>query len=218
MRSNRRATSIFTTLLLFSPSSFAFETPLSDQAVREAYFLGQRHDESMARILDGYKKYLPSPASGPQIHSVAFFTPFALVVEHSSRQSNYSAQQAAKDHGSENESVRIQVEIALTPSYGTFIAEPTGKRSGSPIGVRLRPSDFWRAFRVRTFDGDEEITTEDYSGEPLYICSERGCWLTGAMIRLHFPAAAFTADKATIEVTPPEGDAVSVEFDLTHLR
>ncbi len=30
---------------LLTPSSFAFDTPLSDQAVREAYFLGQRHDE-----------------------------------------------------------------------------------------------------------------------------------------------------------------------------
>lgn len=205
--------------LLLSPPSFAFDTPLSDQAVREAYFLGQRHDESMTRTLDGYKKFLPQPSSGPHIYSVGFLTPFALLVEHSSRQLNYSAQQAAKDHSAEPESLRIQVEIALTPTYGQLITEATGNRSSSPAGVRLRPSDFWRSFKVRTFDGEEEITTEDFSGEPQYICSGRGgCHLTGAIIQLHFPATAFTAGTAAIEVTPPEGDAVTVDFDLTHLR
>ena len=218
MRSSRFCASILATFLLLCPSTFAFETPLSGQAVREAYFLGQRRDETMARILDGYKKYLPPPVSGPHIYSVVFLTPFALLVEHSSRQNNYSAQQAAKDHSSQEEFVRVQVEIALTPSYGTFTTAPLEKRSGSPVGIRLRPPDFWRAFKVRTFDGEEQITTEDYSGEPLYTCSGEGCWLTGAVIRLEFPATAFTGDTATIKVTPPEGEEVWVEFDLTHLR
>ena len=34
-------------VLLVSAPSLAYDTPLSDQAVREAYFLGQRRDESM---------------------------------------------------------------------------------------------------------------------------------------------------------------------------
>jgi len=214
----RSSLALFVATLLMSTAAFAFETPLSGQAVREAYFLGQRHDETMARILDGYKRYLPPPVSGPHIYSVVFLTPFALLVEHSSRQSNYSAQQAAKDHSAREEFVQIQVEIALTASYGAILSEPTGPRSGSPIGIRPRPSDFWRAFKVRTFDGEDEIKTEDVSGEPQYFCTRGGCTLTGAIIQLHFPAKAFTADTATIEVTPPEGDALAVDFDLTRLR
>jgi hypothetical protein len=35
---------------------------------------------------------------------------------------------------------------------------------------------------------------------------------------LEFPADAFTSDTSTIQVTPPEGDPVSVDFDLTRLR
>ena len=47
----RPCLSILTVALLLSPFSFAFNVPLSDEAVREAYFLGQRHDESVASFL-----------------------------------------------------------------------------------------------------------------------------------------------------------------------
>ncbi len=210
--------SLVATVSLVSSSAFAFDTPLSDQAIREAYFLGQRHDESMALLLNRYTKFLPLPATGPHIYSVAFLTPFALLVQYSSRQSNYSAQQAEKDHHPDEEVVRIQIEIALTPSYGPFITKPTSPRSGSPVGYQLRSSDFWRTFKFRVFDGEEEITTDDLTGEPRYLCSEHGCTLTGATVRLQFPASAFTSDTAIIDVTPPEGDPVSVVFDLPSLR
>jgi hypothetical protein len=204
--------------ILSAPSSFAFDTPLSDEAVREAYFLGQRHDESMSRLLNRYTKFLSPPASGPHIYSVTFFTPFALLVQYSSRQSDYSAKRAEKDHHPDDEIVSIQVEIALTQSYGPFLAKPTGSRSGSPMGYRLRSSDFWRTFKFRVYEGDEEITTTDLTGEPQYQCSDDGCTLTGAIVRLQFPATAFTSNSATIDVTPPEGDPVSIDFDLSQLR
>jgi len=79
-------------LLLLSPSSFAFDTPLSDQAVREAYFLGQRRDESMATFLNKYTRFLEPPKTGPDIVSVTFFTPFAVLVQQSSQHAaGYSA-------------------------------------------------------------------------------------------------------------------------------
>jgi hypothetical protein len=46
--------SVLLAALLASPASFAFNSPLSDEAIREAYFLGQRHDGSFARLLDKY--------------------------------------------------------------------------------------------------------------------------------------------------------------------
>lgn len=204
--------------LLLSGTCFAFETPLSDQAVREAYFLGQRRDESMARFLSRYTKFLPLPASGPHISSVSFLTPFALLVRYSSRQSVYSAQQAEKDHHPEEEIVSIQIELLLTQSYGPFMTKPSGSRSGSPLGLQLRSSDFWRTFKFRIFDGEEEITTDDLAGEPHYLCSDDGCILTGATVHIQFPADALTSDTATIDVIPPEGDPVSVDFGLEDLR
>jgi len=216
----RPCLSIFAAALLVSPSCFAFNSPLSDQAVREAYFLGQRRDESFASFMDKYTKHLAPPKTGPHIASITFFTPFALAAQLSSQHSSgYSAQQAALDHRGQAESVKIIVQILLTDSYPAYIPRPTGSRSGSPVGYVLRPFDFWRDFNVQVFSEDLELRPFTSAGEPNYLCSEDGgCTLRGATIQLEFPAEFFASDSATIQVTPPEGDPVSLDFDLIALR
>jgi hypothetical protein len=206
-------------LLASPPPSFAYYTPMSEQAVREAYFLGQSHDGSYEARLEKHTKFLPPPKTGPHICSVVFMTPFLLFAEYASRQFNYSAPQAAIDYRNQGEEiVRILVEIQLTASYGQFISTPENSGSNSPFGFILRTSDFWRDFQVQIYDGDERITTSAFHGHANYACSKTGCTLIGATLEFEFPAVAFTSDTATIEVTPPEGDAVSVEFDLNSLR
>ena len=216
-----RSISCVIAALLAAPlSSAAFDTPLSDTAVREAYFLGQRHDESLARFLDKYTKHLPPPKTGPHIASVTFFTPFALVAQHSSRHSvGYSAQQAWLDHRGQDERVRIIVQMRLTASYPAHIPRPTGSPSGSPTGLVPRPYDFWKDFQVQVFNENQELRPLSSSGRPDVLCSEDGgCILTGATLQFEFPADAFDSDSATVEVNPPQGDNVSVEFDLASLR
>lgn len=215
----RPSLAVVSSALLLCTPAFAYDTPLSEQAVREAYFLGQRRDDSTAAFLNKYTKFLPPPKSGPHIDSVTFLTPFALLVQYSSHQSNYSAQQAALDHKAQDETVEISIDILLTQSYGPFVAKPTHSRSGSSMGIQPRSPGFWRAIKFRILDGKEEVTTEDVTGEPNYAnCGEAGCELSGATVHIRFPAVAFTSDTTTIEITPPEGEAVSVDFDLTSLR
>lgn len=215
----RSSLAFLAAVVVLSTSTLAYDTPLSEQAVREAYFLGQRRDESMAAFLNKYTKLLPVPESGPHIYGVTFFTPFALVVQQSSQRVNYSAQQAAKDHHPDDEIVVIEIEIQLTQSYAATIPEPTGSRSDSPVGFRFRPSDFWKTFKYDVFDGKDQLTIDDLTGEANYRCEGSGtCDLSGATIRIQFPATAFTSDTATIDITPPAGDPVSVDFDLSSLR
>ncbi|HKW61789.1 MAG TPA: hypothetical protein VJN89_04520 [Candidatus Acidoferrum sp.] len=216
-RSLRSAIAILVSAVLLCTPALAYDTPLSDQAVREAYFLGQRRDESMAAFLNKYTKFLAAPKNGPYIDSVTFLTPFALLVQYSSRQSNYSAQQAAIDHKAQDEIVEISVDILLTQSYGPFVTKPTRSSSGSSVGFQRRSPEFWRKFRI--FDGKEEISTDDITGESNYgNCDAPPCDLTGATVYIRFPAVAFTSNTATIDITPPEGDPVSVDFDLSSLR
>ncbi len=97
-------------LLLVQPV-FAFSTPLSEEAIREAYFLGQRRDESTAAFLSKYIHELPPPSYGPHILSIITYTPFAQAVLDSSRHTaNYSAQQAQLDHRHVTEIVQKGVE------------------------------------------------------------------------------------------------------------
>src|SRR3989475_7784881 len=216
----RPCLALLTGAFLLVPPSCAFDTPLSDQAVREAYFLGQRRDETMATLLNKYTKFLPAPKTGPDFASVPVFTPFALLVQQSSqRTSGYSAQQVALDHRDQGEFVRIIVQIQLTASYPSFIVRPTGTRSGSPSGFVPRPYDFWKDFDVQVSSDDKKFRPFSSSGHPNLLCSdEGGCEITGTTLQFDFSAEDFASGSATIDVTPPEGDPISVDFDLDHLR
>jgi hypothetical protein len=210
---------ILAVLFLIPTNSDGFDTPLSDTAVREAYFLGQRHDDSLPKLLDKYVLHLQPPKTGPYIESVSFFTPYILTALYANQQvSIYSAQQAQLDHLKTPEVVRVTVQIFLTESYAAYSAAATGSDSHSPKGVFVRPSDFWRSFRLRTFQKDQMTIPTTARGEPTYRCDDSSCVLSGATLTFEYPAAAFTEDTATIQIDPPEGDPVVVDFDLTSFR
>lgn len=208
--------------LLVRPT-FAIDTHLSDEAIREAYFLGQHHDRSVADFLGQYVQFLSPPESGPYIYSVTFLTPYALAVSDSNQRSfNYSAQQAELEHRKNDEIVRVIIQIQLTDSYGPYLTRPTGSRSGSPVGVAFRSSEFWKDFRVHVFnthhDEYRQALPVNANGQPTYRCDGDGCILTGATIQFDFLAESFESGDASIRVDPPEGDPVSLDFDLASLR
>jgi hypothetical protein len=210
---------VLASLMTLAPSSSAFDSPLSDTAVREAYFLGQRHDDSLGKLLDKYILYLQPPKTGPYIQSVSFLTPYVLTALYSSQQVNiYSAQQAQLDHLKTPEVVRVTVQIFLTESYAAYSAVAMGSDSRSLKGVFVRPSDFWREFRLRVFQKDQMVIPTDSHGEPTFRCEDSGCILSGATLTFEFPAAAFTETSATIQIDPPDGGPVVVDFDLTSFR
>ena len=201
---------------------FAFQSPLSEESVREAYFLGQRHDGSFEGLVEKSTRRFPAPKTGPYISSVMFVTPFVSAAQLSNSYiGNYSAQKAELDHrGAGKESVKIIIEIQLTESYGQFIAPAqTNSRSSSAPVLISRPDDFWKDFQVQIFNGDEALSNFVYHGRPKYTCGEYGpCILIGATLTFEFPADVFSADAASITVDPPEGEPVTAEFDLGGLR
>lgn len=206
-------------LLLLAPDLFAFQTPLSEQAVREAYFLGQRHDESISRALEKYTQYFPIPDYGPQITSVTYLTPFALAVLASSNHiGNYSAQQAQLDHRAQREAVQIQVGIRFTDSYPALIPSSAPSSRGSQPALVPRPDDFWRDFQVTVFDGKRNLEPSSTNGRPDYACNEFSCFLVGATILLDFPAEDFVKQDVTVQIDPPEGDQFVTNLDLSLLR
>jgi len=162
---------------------------------------------------------LQPPRTGPYIQSVSFLTPYALTALYSSQQvSIYSAQQAQLDHLKNPEVVRVTAQISLTDSYGPYISAPRGPDPHSLKGIIMRPSDFWRDFRVRVFQKDQMVIPTIANGDPHYQCNEGGCILSGATLTFEYPAAAFTDTSATIQIDPPEGDPVVVDFDLSSFR
>jgi hypothetical protein len=159
----RPSVALLTAALLVSMPARAFQSPLPDEAIREAYFLGQRNDEATTNLFLTYLKTLPPPKSGPYISEVELYTPYSQLVDFSRIHSvGYSAQQAAKDYHATSDRIFVRIRI-FTSTYGAFelyrsgrLLDPPEHNSGTP-----RPN-YYRDFRAG-------LSQKDHWIEPLSI-------------------------------------------------
>jgi len=207
------------TALLVLPPAFAYETPLTDKTVREAYFLGQHHDASTQSALKPYVHILPAPPKGPHISEIRLFTPYAQVVEASNAQSaGYSAQQAAGDYHSHADTIVVRFHIEFTPSYGYIESDRDRSDLAAEKGISLRSADFWRAFNTGLSQNDQWIEPLSRDGEPIYSHSEDSGQMIGAYIWVTYDAHDVSSDEAIAEIFTPDGQHVTSTFDLSTLR
>ncbi len=155
-------------LLLPSPSS-AFDAPLSPEAVRDAYFLGQHNNQSTLSFFSQYVKTLPVPDKGAYISEVEIYTPYTQIVEASRRRSgNYSAQQAEQDYRHGHDKLYIRIRINFTDTYGALELYRSAKGDKQLSGRDEPLPDFYRDFRVGLSQRSAD-TREDQWIEPLHI-------------------------------------------------
>ena len=202
-------------LIAIATLASAYECPLRDYSIREAYFLGRRKDEKTAQFLAQYVKRLALPKFGPHVAEIEFRTPYQQVVLRArNAPDGYSSQQAAQEYRAQAGRVVVRVLIYLTPTYPAHT--PLHIVQIEP--VELRPEDFWREFTFRVAQ-DDEITPRRISARPIYSANDFGLpGLMGAEVVLEFDATAFTEAPVRVEVVAPDGHRVSAEFDLEKLR
>jgi hypothetical protein len=201
--------------LLMTSVAFAFNAPLSDEAVREAYFLGQRRDDRTAQFLETYRRYFPIPKSGPHVFVVELFTPYAQAVEASSKHgAGYSAQQARLDYQARGDSLRVGVYVRYTSTYGPGFPYSPNKVPGN--------TGTWKDFQVRlTLNGETpESRSVRYEGTRMGTGGGKGGGSrpTGFIVWEEYDASNSTSTDATVEVDTPDGQHVVASFDLSRLR
>jgi len=207
------------TALLVLPPAFAYETPLTDKTVREAYFLGQHHDASTQSALKPYIHILPAPPKGPHISEIRLFTPYAQVIEASNAQSaGYSAQQAAADYHSHADTIVVRFHIEFTPSYGYIESDRDRADLAAEKGISLRSADFWQAFNTGLSQSDQWIEPLSRDGEPIFSHSSESGEMIGAYISVTYDAHDVSSDSAIAEIFTPDGQHVTSTFDLSRLR
>lgn len=211
----RPGLAILAAALLMTSVAFAFSAPLSDEAVREAYFLGQRRDDRTAQFLEIYRRYFPVPKSGPHVFVVELFTPYAQAVEASSKHgAGYSAQQARQDYQARGDSLRLGVYVRYTPTYGPGFPYSPNKAPGN--------TGTWKDFQVRlTLNGETpESRSVRYEGTRMGTAGGKGggSHPTGFIVWEEYDASNSTSKDATVEVDTPEGQHVVVSFDFSRLR
>ena len=200
------------------------EIPLSDTAVREAYFLGQRNDQKTSDFLKLYTRSFPLPDQGPYISETRLLTPYAQVVANSSQHSTgYSAQQALADYRRRGDTLLVQVRIEFTPTYTYDDAVRTANDTARELNRHLDPEDFWQAFRFTLSQNDQYFEPRDIRSDPIYVSSypsDLGPSLRGVLVWLEFDAAPFESESAPVqvEVVPLDSNHVVATFDLAKLR
>ena len=210
------------TLLLFPQSLPPVELPLSDTAIRDAYFLGQRNDQKTSDFLKLYSHSFPLPDKGPYISEIRLLTPYAQIVSDSSRHSiGYSAQQAAADYHGRGDTLLLQVRIELTPTYTYDDAVRAANDTAGELNRQLYPEDFWQAFQFKVFQEEKAFEPRAISADPIEGAaspSDRGPTLRGAIVSLEFEAESVESGIVQIEITAPTGQHVITKFDLSKLR
>ncbi|MFY9585612.1 MAG: hypothetical protein WAR21_14085 [Candidatus Acidiferrales bacterium] len=204
--------------LLVAQAVAAYEHPLDSHSIREAYFLGRRHDDKTAAFMGQYLKRPPLPKSGPHVAEIEIRTPYEQVALRAAQApGSYTAQQAEKDYAAQSNLILVRVRINLTPTYPAYV---TNSRSKGP--PQERPPDFWRDFKIRVLQG-KTVTPNKSTGRPLYTTGLSGPYLAagaleGAEVQLEFDTGQIASSPVRIEVLTPDGQTVEAEFDLRDLK
>jgi hypothetical protein len=181
-------------------SAAAYDYPLSSEAVREAYFLGQRRDMSTAKILAQYVKRLPATNAPWQVAEMEVRTPFYQVALRSWRSlPGYSGQQAWEEYRKRKPQIIVRVYLATA------------------LTQLIAREDAWRVFKFRVKQ-EKEIPPTAVTGWPVYFYAHEGSRIGGAEVYLELDAAQVSSGTLRVEVTSPEGQVSSAEFDLSKLR
>ena len=108
---------VFVLVVMLTSSAFAYDYPLSSEAIREAYFIGNRRDKSAADFIQKYTHHFPVPDSGPYVAMIQLETPYAQIVERAEQAVNYHAPDAVQEFLGRPAAFRLRVQIYFTPSY-----------------------------------------------------------------------------------------------------
>jgi hypothetical protein len=243
----RSCAAILTASFLLTAPTQAFQSPLSEEAVRDAYFRGQHNDGASMSFLADYFRVLDPPDKGPYIAEVEIYTPYVQVVEASRRRSmGYSAQQAEKDYRRRHDKLFVRVRIDFTSTYGALELYRSAKGDQEQSGSDQPLPDFYRDFRVGLSQKNKRIepmrillqstdtfNTGHYAFIPEdlalaaslspgaaygYDFAGGGYYPTGWLVWLEYDAKDVASDDAEVEVITTDGQDVVVPFDLSRLH
>jgi hypothetical protein len=174
----------------------AYDSPLSTQAIREAYSIGQRHD---ADFLSRYKRAIPilNEKEGGCISSVRLETPFLQVVAFADNAPNYSMQDAVKHFYGKSLPLRIHLDICYMSS-----APPPGSLK----------------IRILQNKGLVLPVSDDRSAYVPVVDTRWTLPANGEQIDLEFLAEKISSATLTIQIDTPNDQHAEIDLDLPALR
>ncbi len=175
---------------------YAYDVPLTESSIRDAYFLGKRQDALGPALAAKYTHEIPK-LSLDRFHSFASLeTPFMQVAIFSSKKLNYSAQDAVKEFLGKSMVFRIHLEICYmvdAPPDALQVRIVQNKKD-------LVPDSFDRALFFPTSD--------PYTSPPPI----------GETMHLEFSPDKLDSSDLTILIDTPDGQHAETLFALSSIR
>ena len=177
--------------------AWAYDFPLSESAIRDAYFLGTRQTSLGNNFLAEYTREIPKLNLGNYRSFASLETPFTQVAMASSKKLNYSAQDAVKEFLGKPLVFRIHLEICYmldAPPEGLEVRIVDRKRD-------LLPDSSERALFFPAWD--------KYAAPPPAI---------GETIDFQFSPEKIDSSTLSILIDTPDGQHTQLDLDLRSLR
>ena len=182
--------------LLIGRAACGYDFPLSQSAIRDAYFLGSQGPSAGSAFLGEYSHAVKQLKVGACTSAISLETPFAHVALHASKAVNYSAQDAVKEFLGKPAVFRVHLEIcylAGAPENAIKITVQQNKKTIQSM------SENRSAYRPPS----DESTEVSNNGE---------------RIDLEFPAGRIDSSELTIHIDTPDGQHGDELFALQALR
>ena len=174
----------------------AYDVPLTENSIRDAYFLGTRQTGLGPDFLANYTREIPNLSLGRYRSFASLETPFTQVAILSSKKLNYSAQDAVKEFLGKPLPFRIHLEICYM-----LDAPP----DGLTVRIVQNKKELLPAFSERSLFFP---ASDEYSSPPPI----------GETIQLEFSADKIDSSTLTILIYTPDGQQSEPVFDLQTLR
>lgn len=195
------------TILSASIPVRAFEFPLNDEQIREAYFVGKENPDRRQASLEPYRRTFPVPETGPQVQLIEMETPFFQIADQVSKTGfDYHAPDAVQDYLGKPEQLRVHIEIYFTRTYPPQTVDVNN------------PGAFWEDFKV-SLKQKAEISPAKNTGRPIWNDGSGPDVIIGATIDLDYDMEKIDSySEAKVTVDTPDGQHIKTTFDLGRLQ
>jgi hypothetical protein len=175
---------------------WAYDVPLSESSIRDAYYLGTRATTLGPDFLREYAQSLPELKVGRFTSVIRLETPFSQVAAASAKKLGYSAQDAVKEFLGKPFAFRISMDICYK------IDAPEG------------------AVKVKVFQNKKEILPESYDSSPYYPAANKYTRVSsiGEKVEMEFKPNKIESSTLLIVIETPDGQHAETAVDLRALR
>lgn len=198
----RFATRIVFFLALVSLAAGAYQQRLDSEAIREAYSLGRRNDQTTGVFLSRYVQVFSGVGKWPYVSRVELLTPYSQIVFAAKDDlANASMYDAVRKYASRD----IPVLLRIQANWSPLSALPTDDK------------DVWGRFTISVAQG-HPLNFSKRSWTPYY--GSRGDTLGFDYIEMEwqFDVKDVASAPIAIDVTSPDGQRVEAKFDLSKLK